>query len=69
MLSLLCVQGADRLSQLQDLLQKVYMRRTKAIIADQLPKKKVNICSVEQLSYPIKCLLFRDDFSMHRYQT
>lgn len=37
------VQGAERLSQLQELLQKVYLRRTKAIIADQLPKKKVRV--------------------------
>jgi hypothetical protein len=53
LLLLLLLQGAERLARLQRALQRVYLRRTKAIIQDQLPKKRDNIvfCQLKPLQY------------------
>lgn len=47
------LQGEERLEQLQKALRKVYLRRTKAIIADQLPTKRdiIVFCRLKPLQY------------------
>lgn len=46
-------QGEKRLKQLVDVVKQVTLRRTKAIIADQLPRKTDNVvfCQLQPLQY------------------
>lgn len=48
-----CVQGEKRRKQLVGVVQQVALRRTKAIIADQLPRKTDNVvfCQLQPLQY------------------
>jgi hypothetical protein len=52
------LQGAERLARLQRALQRVYLRRTKAIIQDQLPKKRdiIVFCQLKPLQYRCGCV-------------
>lgn len=47
------VQGEKRLRQLVDVVKEVTLRRSKAIIADQLPRKTDNVvfCQLQPLQY------------------
>jgi SNF2 family DNA or RNA helicase len=47
------LQGEKRRRQLVDVVKKVALRRTKAIIADQLPRKTDNVvfCQLQPLQY------------------